>query len=359
MNALIVLRPDASTRHGGDVVLARNIAQALAAIGVAAKVEMTADPDARGYDVAHVFGVFEPEVAQRQFAACRQARVPLAVTPIWMDVREIHGLARACERALRGTRRAARARKTLAALRAQPADRHLGRRDERRIEEAERLQAQLLQSADVLVPNGAIEARECSIKLDVHNVPLVIAQIPASRGDYVWSAVRRGVVCVGRVETRKNQALLAFALRDDPIDVSCIGDAYDRLYFDNCKRWAGPRTRFFGLLPDEEVARHLASAAVHAMPSWNETAGVASLDAALAGAQLVVGDRGSEVEYFGDDAEYADPSDPDSIRTAVIRAFRRPPRRRGDSLDVRVRTITWQLAAERTKEAYEIALSRR
>jgi hypothetical protein len=36
--------------------------------------------------------------------------------------------------------------------------------------------------------------------------------------------------------------------------------------------------------------------------------------------------------------------------------MRRPPRKHGDALDRRVRALTWRLAAERTKQAYEVGL---
>ena len=97
---------------------------------------------------------------------------------------------------------------------------------------------------------------------------------------------------------------------------------------------------------------------VHALVSWCETAGIATLEAAAAGAKIVVADRGAEVEYFGDDAEYADPADPDSIRAAVLRALARPPRYRADTLDERIRRRTWQYGAQETLRAYQIALGR-
>lgn len=357
MNALIVLRPDATSHHGGDAMLARSTAQALAALGVRATVVESASPDARGYDIVHLIGIFEPETAQRQVAACDRCGARIAISPIWMDLTEVEGLARECERILRTAAFARWARGRLGRARQRGAGKYLGRRTARRLERRSKVQSELLCRADVLVPNGAVEARECALKLGAGAVPFVIAPICApSHLAVPATGVRHGVLCVGRIETRKNQALLAFALRDDPIDITCVGDPYDPDYFRLCRRWAGKRTRFAGRLPDAAVNELFAGAAVHAMPSWCETAGIASLQGAMAGAQVVVGDRGSEIEYFGDDAEYADPADPESIRAAVLRALRRPPRAPGDSLDRRVRALTWQLAAERTKQAYEIAL---
>jgi len=40
----------------------------------------------------------------------------------------------------------------------------------------------------------------------------------------------------------------------------------------------------------------------------------------------------------------------------AARGYSQPPRLPGDPLDRRVRKLTWQLVAQRTKTAYEIAL---
>ena len=52
------------------------------------------------------------------------------------------------------------------------------------------------------------------------------------------------------------------------------------------------------------------AAAAHALPSWAEGAALANLEAAAAGCPIVVSDRSSEFEYFGDLATYCDPADP-------------------------------------------------
>jgi glycosyltransferase involved in cell wall biosynthesis len=96
-----------------------------------------------------------------------------------------------------------------------------------------------------------------------------------------------------------------------------------------------------------------ARAKVHVMPSWGEVASIVNLEAASCGMQIVAGDRGSELEYLGDCAEYADPADPESIAAAVASALSRPPRERGDALDLRVRNLTWRRSAELTLLGYK------
>ena len=359
MRALLVLRPDAGTRLGGDVILARHTAAALADFGVAAYVAETARPDARGYDVAHVFGIFEPEIAASQVTACRRAGVALALSPIWTDRTEFFARAPRIERTLAGSRNERRIAANVTSIQAARLDRLLGRRQRARLVRAQRLQGELMRAADVLLPNAITTARECAIHFGISDIPFVVVPVAFDhRPSDDWNQSRAGVVCVARVESLKNQALLAFALRGQPVDITLVGETYDAAYAELCRRWGAPRLRIAGQLAEAEVRKLLAGAAVHAMPSWGDLPGIASLEAAAAGTRLVVGNRGAEMEYFQEDAAYADPADPDSIRAAVLRELAKPPRVRGDALDRRVAALTWHRAAEQTLRGYEIALSR-
>ena len=154
---------------------------------------------------------------------------------------------------------------------------------------------------------------------------------------------------------RKNQTMAALALRDLGADVTFVGTAHEAFPVAAIGKWA-PRARFVGAVSDEDLQGIYSRAFVHILPSWIETVGLASIEAAANGAQIVVSDRGPEVEYFGGDAEYADPSDPQSLKDAVTRAMHRPPRTKGDALDRRVRALSWEQSARATLEGYQIAI---
>ncbi len=87
VKALLVVRPDAPAKPGGDLVHAERTATALRALGAEVDLVPTDAPDPRGYDVAHVFGVFEPALARKQIDAVRAHGTPLALSPIWLDLR--------------------------------------------------------------------------------------------------------------------------------------------------------------------------------------------------------------------------------------------------------------------------------
>ena len=354
---LFVQRPDASTRFGGDAMLARDNFEAVKALGVAADMVETDRPDARGYDVAHIFNVGQPEVSKRQMDACEEAGVPIVLSPVWLDLREYLGRAHVYEHLFLNGKTAREVEAKLQRYRStQDLNSYLNRRQTEELKRRHQDQAALLRRARVLLPNSAIEARDCLVQLGVRDKPVIIVHIAGSlEPERYWQEQRSGLMAIGRVETRKNQTGLLYALRDEMIEIDIVGATYHEDLVQVCLKWC-PRARIHGRVPREPMLEMLGRCEVHALVSWCETAGIATLEAAAAGAKIVVADRGAEVEYFGEDAEYADPADPDSIRAAVRRALARPPRYRGDTLDTRIRRRTWRQGAEETVRAYCLAL---
>ncbi len=349
VRALLVVRPDAFAKRGGDVAHAEHAARALREIAVEADVVATDAPDARGYDVAHVFGVFEPETARRQIAALRSHRVPLVLSPIWLDLRELFAIAPRVERAL-AARDAAAVERRLSRLAREAARLPWRGGAARNADRRLAAQRELVRAADVLVPASEVEAYLCGVRLGVSNVPFVVAPLGTDHDafDGAPAGTRAGILCAGRIEPKKNQAALLYALRDVDVDVTIVGGAYDARYLALCKRWATPRTRFVQHVERDALRSLMAAAAVHAHPSWLETPGLSSLEAAACGARIVTGDRGCEREYFGPDVDYADPADPSSIRAAVLRALDRGARPDGDALSRRLAAFTWRRHAEAT-----------
>ena len=112
-----------------------------------------------------------------------------------------------------------------------------------------------------------------------------------------------------------------------------------------------------GHVEGEDLANAYAAAKVHVLASWYETPGLSSLEAALAGCNIVITAKGATEEYFGNYAEYCDPASIDSIRKAIIRALSREP---SDELRNIIKTkYNWKVAAERTLQAYNAILSGR
>ncbi len=116
-------------------------------------------------------------------------------------------------------------------------------------------------------------------------------------------------------------------------------------YYNNSRKLAAPNITFIDYLPQEELASYYQKAKVHILPSWFETCGLSSLEAAAMGCNIVITDKGYTREYFEDYAFYCDPASPESIRRAIDQAANAPyPDQLGDKI---LNNYTWQQAAEK------------
>lgn len=351
LRVLFVIRPDAATRAGGDSVQANKTADELRVLGHSIDVAATDAPDPRGYDLVHLFGVFDPPLARKQLDACKNAGVPIALSPIWWDLTDFFARSRAVERALgkRGNvdRHLQRIRESSA--------QQLAPRSER-VKSAQRklLQAELMREASILLPNSLIEAHSYVRDLGLQHpqVQVVPNAVEAALLDAPLPGTERaGVLCVGRVESRKNQAMLLYALRDVDVEITLAGECYDAYYRTLCERW-NPRVRFTGALSHPDALAAMRGALVHALPAWLETPGIASLEAAASGCAIVSGNRACEYEYFRDSAWYCEPGDPESVRSAVLHALDEARAAKMKSRE-RIRGFTWRAAALATQRGYE------
>ncbi|MGP9813734.1 glycosyltransferase [Rhodopseudomonas sp. NSM] len=139
------------------------------------------------------------------------------------------------------------------------------------------------------------------------------------------------ILSVGNIERRKNQIGAIRAARSVGLPLVCIGRIREKDYFDECVRNGAEAFRFVG--PLDQGDPRLAAAYQHCeaflFPSQLETPGIAALEAAAAGAALVITNEGSTRDYFAGYAEYADPNDQNSINSALARALSNP---RGNDL---------------------------
>lgn len=165
------------------------------------------------------------------------------------------------------------------------------------------------------------------------------------------------VICAARIEGIKNQLNLIRALNNTPYRLLLIGaPAPNHLaYYHECRSIAASNITFIDQVPQYELVKYYRQAKVHILPSWFETTGLSSIEAALMGCNIVTSDKGDVREYFANDAFYCDPSSPQSIFNAVERASLAPY-----NANLRHRILkkyTWTQAASQTLKAYQLVLS--
>jgi glycosyltransferase involved in cell wall biosynthesis len=150
--------------------------------------------------------------------------------------------------------------------------------------------------------------------------------------------------------------MLIRALNDTQYNVFIHGkpSPNNTRYFEQCKIEAGSNIHIGGHLAPQELFTAYANAKVHVLPSYFETTGLSSLEAAVMGCNIVVTDRGDTKDYFDKHAWFCDPDSPQSIKQAVDAAFAAP-------YDEKFRqhiltSYTWKKAAEETLKAYKTVL---
>lgn len=334
MRVLLQSRADLLTLPAGDTIQVLETQKALCALGVDAKYSGDLAPDLEGYDLVHLFNLTRvAETAAQCENAVRRGK-PVVVSPIYWNPEEyiLHESPRLQAALLKYWR------------------------------QDDPLRRRVVQSAAMLLPNAEAEMRVIERDLGVTAPFRVVpnAADPAfARADAREFLSRFGltdfVLCCARISPRKNQLTLVRATRGLGFPVVFIGPVNDPFYLEACRKEADQSHHFLGFMPQTQLGSAYAAARVHVLPSWFETPGLASLEAALAGCNIVSTDRGTAREYFGDLAWYCDPADVGSIREAVTAAYR-APRRRELAAVVRTR-FTWERAARETAEAYAHVLA--
>lgn len=161
------------------------------------------------------------------------------------------------------------------------------------------------------------------------------------------------VLCVARIEGIKNQVNLIKALNNTRFKLVLIGShaPNQKAYYDQCRSMAAFNITFVDHIPQSELLTYYQQAKVHILPSWFETTGLSSLEAAVMGCNIVITDKGDAKEYFGNHAFYCNPGKPESIFEAVKKASESPFDE--NLYHMILKRYTWQQAATETLKAYK------
>jgi glycosyltransferase involved in cell wall biosynthesis len=161
------------------------------------------------------------------------------------------------------------------------------------------------------------------------------------------------VLCVARIEGIKNQLNLIMGLNNTRFNLVLIGShaPNQKAYYSECRSIAGANVRFIDHIPQDELLQYYREAKVHVLPSWFETTGLSSLEAAAMGCNIVITDKGDTREYFGSNAFYCDPAEPQSILAAVEKASHY--KYNEDLHEMILKRYTWKQAAIQTLNAYK------
>ena len=344
---------------GGDTIQLLETARQLRALGVEVNVHLTTEHIAyRQYDLFHFSNLTRPADILSHLDKIKK---PFTVSPLLIDYSEYdhhqrRGISGLVLRQFPGSmneyiKTIARWLSNKDAL---PAKSYLWKGQNRSIRE-------VLERAAWILPNSTTEYEALSKQYQINKKYSVV---PNGIDAEVFSASEKNlqkdnllVICAARIEGIKNQLNLIRALNNTRFTLMLIGSAApnQQSYYEECKQIAASNIVFKDRVTQSVLSQYYSSAKVHVLPSWFETCGLSSLEAAAMGCNIVVTRKGYTSDYFGDDAFYCNPGDPASILEAVETASISPL---SVALQEKIFTkYTWQQAAVITLNAYNQIIS--
>ncbi len=326
----VIVRPDAAARPGGDTVQAAAILHFLQQAGLNTQWLATAEPTGLQARLAILFNLTTPYETWLQARALRRQGIPYLLFPVYWD------LAAAVPTALHhfGQSEAMLPRPILALKRilgfaaAQPQPWRLLADLPGLLGGSRGLMREIIGNAAAVLANSGAERDHLAAMLGL--VPdeswIVVGNgVDAAALPAISAMLVDQVVCIGNIGPRKNQLALARAAHQIPVPVLLAGATAPghEAYAAAVRAAAPPHLHFLGPLDWPQAMALLGSSTCHCQPSFIETPGLATLEAAAMGCVPVAADRAPVREYVDGLAEFCHPEDPASIAEAVARARHR------------------------------------
>ena len=312
--------------------------------------------DLSDIDIVHVFNLLRPQETLQYVLNAKKQNTPIALSTIYWKSEKFEkrgqiGLRKHVAKVL--------SYNTLERLRLVyrylfDNEKHLGTKTviKKGFEEAQKI---ILENADVLLPNGKgeIDLLESVFSTVIDNYVVVPNAIEVADFEFDETSKREGVICVGRIEPRKNQLNLVRALKGTGIPVYLVGKVNETQtkYYKLIKKEADQNVHFIDEIDQKDLVKYYKKSKVHVLPSWYDTPGLVSLEAGYYGCNLVVGIDGTTEEYFGNYAEYVDPEDLLEIRNKVLKAYEIVNTEKLSNM-IKENYI-WDRTAEKTVEGYQ------
>lgn len=347
-------RPNTFSQRGGDTIVMEQTRDVLAKLGLEVVIDCEGNERVEDYDIVHLFNFALPELTERFARNAKRAGVPYVVTTLSEDVDRFHNQSHFV------------ARKLISYVQNHQREGILQGdllENESIVPSGSFNNQWTIQNAGCLITNGKSESavlrRIYGENVDIREVFLGVEVRPNGNGERFIAryGVQDFILCVGRLETRKNQLALLKAFEHSPIPIVLVGGGftYQEEYDEAARRFqrAG-KTLVLGRLSDEELADAYAAARVHVLPSWYELPGLVSLEAASYGCNIVATRWGTSADYLGEDVFYCSPHDLDSIYAAGVAAYHAPV---PAQLAKRVERYTWDQSGRGVAEVYASVLN--
>ncbi len=373
MRVLMQIRSNAFSLQGGDTLQLIKTKEGLIKKGHDVDVSLELKPDLKNYDVIHLFNITRVQETFIQSQNAKKQNKPIVLSTIYWPNNEFEknngGLG------LRGFFGRTLSIDQIERMKAIAKFLVLNQRDEGTkyliTHSYRKMQQQILDSADVFLPNAMEEMNQIKHHLnfvanqdDVVVVPNAIDNDLVKISDDIYSGkydkYKNWIVCVGRIDPRKNQLKLLESLEGTDYKLLLIGKCSNgqKNYFQKVMKKIknNKNIEYLDHVPNNELYQIYKACKVSVLPSWYETPGLVSLEAASMRCNIVVSEKGTTKDYFGNYAFYCDITNPFSIREQIDKAFNTPFDE--NFRDYILKNYTWNKAAMETEKGYYRALQK-
>lgn len=365
MKVLFQSRKTLFSAPGGDTTQLLKTKEYLEKLGVKVDISLELTPDLSDYDIIHVFNLMRPQELYLQVRNAKKYGKKVALSTIYGPYTEYEKKARGGILQIMNHLLSITQIEYLKVIARAVLNMEFNKGTFIYLLNGhKRLQRKIIRNVDVFLPNSDSEMTRVANDFGLSDYQYVSVPnaVDVNTFDYdrvvvdpVYEQYQNCVLCVSRIEGRKNQLNIIRACRGLPYNFVFIGKAgvNFKKYFHTCLEEAENNFFFLGQIEHEKLPQFYKLAKVHILPSWMETPGLSSLEAAVMKTNIVVTKKGDPEDYFHEYAYYCEPDDLNSIRKAVVEAF---SANFDESLQKHVQAnYKWEDTARETLKGYEMA----
>ena len=370
MRVLMQSRKNFFSLPGGDTVQLTKTKEQLEKLGVVVDISLEFEPDLTGYDIVHLSNVTRIQETYLQVMNAQKQNKPIVLSTIFWPMDEFEKVGQAGIRRMIGKVLSINGEEKIKAIARYIKDRESRNEATKNLWRVgyRNMQDYVVNHVNYFLPNSEMEMYEFSEYFNIKKerytvVPNAVDQSSVKMNmnnseAKEFDQYKDSVICVGRIETRKNQLALLQALKGTNYKVVLVGKPSQNQpsYFKKVKNIIDLEPNFTHIehIDNEKLYSLYKICRVSVLPSWLDTPGLVSLEAGAMGCNLVVSTRGSTKEYFKNYAEYCEPNDLESIRSAVERAYNKE--KNTELQEHILNNYTWEIAGEKTLAAYSMLM---
>lgn len=291
MKILLCTRQDYHRNFGGDSTQVLKTAKYLKKLGAEVFINNGGIYDYSDYDIVHLFNINKVGEIYNYYRIAHKSKKKVVTSPVYYNLSKYFKYKSYSQRLKLWEASNLYRQEVLSGSAAIIANSHI---------EYEHLKADFnIDKRCNVIYNG--------VEVEDEHIPLYSIRERYNLNSYV--------LCVGKICNKKNQLALAEACNKIGIQLVLIGEVKNKEYFKECMKYNN--VLYLGFMDSYNIYNAYRFAKLHVLPSYIETPGFSSLEAAASGCNIVSTLEGCAYEYFKDMALYCDPYDNNSIFKSI------------------------------------------